>query len=192
MESNKYLLPAACVCGGAVLGAALWRAFAPPSAIVKCSEDLAEEGPLLPSAEATLALIKSRRSFFPEKFVAGEDVPKAVINNILEAANWAPTHGNTEPWRFVVRRREEGRERGVPSSTPVCAVCCVLSVVCCVARRAVERRREGRKREVPTLCVLCGVCGLRCAVCELCAVVRCALWAVGCALCAVGCVRCAV
>ena len=162
MESNKYLLPAACVCGGAVLGAALWRAFAPPSAIVKCSEDLAEEGPLLPSAEATLALIKSRRSFFPEKFVAGEDVPKAVINNILEAANWAPTHGNTEPWRFVVRRREEGRERGVPSSTPVCAVCCVECCVLCGAARCGASKRRAKERSTY---LVCAVWCVRFAVC---------------------------
>jgi len=24
---------------------------------------------------------------------------------MLEAANWAPTHGKTEPWRFVVLDR---------------------------------------------------------------------------------------
>jgi nitroreductase len=25
-----------------------------------------------------------------------------VIRQLLELANWAPTHGNTEPWRFIV------------------------------------------------------------------------------------------
>lgn len=25
-----------------------------------------------------------------------------IVEQILEAANWAPTHGRTEPWRFVV------------------------------------------------------------------------------------------
>lgn len=29
-------------------------------------------------------------------------VPRDVVDGILEAANWAPTHGKTEPWRFVV------------------------------------------------------------------------------------------
>jgi hypothetical protein len=148
---NKHLFPAACVCGGAVLGAALWRAFAPPSANVTRREE--EEGLLLPSAEATLALIKSRRSFFPEKFVAGEDVPKAVINNILEAANWAPTHGNTEPWRFVVRVEEK-------RAGALCAVCCVL---CCVARPwRVEEK--GRREKYLLVCDVC-VCGVLCVVC---------------------------
>ena len=27
---------------------------------------------------------------------------RGVLEQMLEAANWAPTHGRTEPWRFVV------------------------------------------------------------------------------------------
>ena len=29
---------------------------------------------------------------------------------MLEAANWAPTHGRTEPWRFVVLGRQAQEE----------------------------------------------------------------------------------
>jgi nitroreductase len=29
-------------------------------------------------------------------------VPRAAVDRALDAANWAPTHGKTEPWRFVV------------------------------------------------------------------------------------------
>ena len=32
----------------------------------------------------------------------GEKVSDAEVQQILEAANWAPTHGKTEPWRFAV------------------------------------------------------------------------------------------
>lgn len=32
----------------------------------------------------------------------GERVSDAEVQQILEAANWAPTHGKTEPWRFAV------------------------------------------------------------------------------------------
>jgi nitroreductase len=32
----------------------------------------------------------------------GEQVSDAEVQQILEAANWAPTHGKTEPWRFAV------------------------------------------------------------------------------------------
>ena len=46
-------------------------------------------------------LIKNRRSIFP-KMYTGEPVPKSIIEQMLENANWAPTHKFTEPWRFKV------------------------------------------------------------------------------------------
>ncbi|KAL1498467.1 hypothetical protein AB1Y20_013792 [Prymnesium parvum] len=57
--------------------------------------------PLLPSAAATARLIRSRRSVFPKDY-NGASVPRAAIERALEAANWAPTHGKTEAWRFTV------------------------------------------------------------------------------------------
>jgi hypothetical protein len=55
----------------------------------------------LPTPEQLSLLIKTRRSIVP-KHMTGETVPQDSIETILEAANWAPTHGRTEPWRFVV------------------------------------------------------------------------------------------
>ncbi len=46
-------------------------------------------------------LIANRRSIYPRAF-ADEPVEDSVINQMLENANWAPTHKLTEPWRFVV------------------------------------------------------------------------------------------
>ena len=51
-------------------------------------------------------IIRKRRSIFPKDFSPDADVPKNVIQKILECANWAPTHGKTEPWGFVVLDRE--------------------------------------------------------------------------------------
>ncbi|KAF0754237.1 hypothetical protein DYB37_011483 [Aphanomyces astaci] len=48
------------------------------------------------------ALIAHRRSIFPQDYDATRSVPEDVLNKLLESANWAPTHGRTEPWRFVV------------------------------------------------------------------------------------------
>ncbi len=47
-------------------------------------------------------LIKNRRSVFPKQFAEGKVVPDEIITQILENASWAPSHGQTEPWRFVV------------------------------------------------------------------------------------------
>tara|TARA_Y100000996_G_scaffold409545_1_gene390378 strand:- start:1689 stop:2246 length:558 start_codon:yes stop_codon:yes gene_type:complete len=50
-----------------------------------------------------LNLIKSRRSIMPAQF-NNLSIDDNDINLILEAANWAPTHKKTEPWRFKVIR----------------------------------------------------------------------------------------
>jgi nitroreductase len=46
-------------------------------------------------------LIRHRRSIHPRLFT-GEIIEQKIIEKLLENANWAPTHGLTEPWRFVV------------------------------------------------------------------------------------------
>lgn len=46
-------------------------------------------------------LIRQRRSVFPKDYT-GEKVDSTIIHQMLENANWAPTHKLTEPWRFVV------------------------------------------------------------------------------------------
>ena len=46
-------------------------------------------------------LIKKRRSVFPAQY-NGKPIAKFDIEKILEAANWAPSHRKTEPWRFKV------------------------------------------------------------------------------------------
>lgn len=45
--------------------------------------------------------IRERRAIFPAQF---NDEPIAIdlVDQLLELANWAPTHKRTEPWRFVV------------------------------------------------------------------------------------------
>lgn len=47
-------------------------------------------------------LIQQRRSVFPEQFQQGAEIPDEDVERLLRAANWAPTHGRTEPWRFKV------------------------------------------------------------------------------------------
>jgi nitroreductase len=46
-------------------------------------------------------LIHRRRSIFPATYT-GEKVDDDIIQKILENANQAPSHKNTEPWRFHV------------------------------------------------------------------------------------------
>ncbi|WP_221284616.1 nitroreductase family protein [Mucilaginibacter sp. SP1R1] len=46
-------------------------------------------------------IIKKRRTIKPAVMNGGK-VPNEQIKALLELADWAPTHGYTEPWRFVV------------------------------------------------------------------------------------------
>ncbi len=53
--------------------------------------------------------LRSRRSIFPKDYT-GEMIDESIIHEILENANWAPTHKFTEPWRFIVYSGE-GRKK---------------------------------------------------------------------------------
>ena len=48
-------------------------------------------------------LIQKRRSVFPPSFNT-KKIEKKAIEQIVENANWAPTHKMTEPWRFKIIR----------------------------------------------------------------------------------------
>ncbi len=63
------------------------------------------------ASESLLALIKSRRSFAP-KDLSPDPLPRIAIERLIEAARWAPNHGKTEPWRFVVYTGEGRRGLG--------------------------------------------------------------------------------
>jgi len=51
--------------------------------------------------QAVNELMRTRRSVFQPQY-SGEKVDDAIINQMLENANWAPNHKLTEPWRFIV------------------------------------------------------------------------------------------
>ena len=65
--------------------------------------------PLLPAE--TGELIRRRRSIFPKSYLPGAPIARDIIEQLLENANWAPTHKLTEPWRFQVFYSPESREQ---------------------------------------------------------------------------------
>lgn len=46
-------------------------------------------------------LIRNRRTIYPEQF-SSRKIHKEQIEVLLNNAIWAPTHGNTQPWKFTV------------------------------------------------------------------------------------------
>jgi F420 biosynthesis protein FbiB-like protein len=62
-----------------------------------------------PDRASTLAeLLQGRRSV---RQYRAEPVPRALIEQVLEAARWAPSPHGRQPWRFVVLTRQENKLR---------------------------------------------------------------------------------
>lgn len=51
---------------------------------------------------AIFDVIQGRRSMGLSRLDANAEVDHGLIERMLEAANWAPSNGDTEPWRFTV------------------------------------------------------------------------------------------
>lgn len=66
---------------------------------------------MMKTSENINTIIQSRRSIFPRDYT-GEKVDDAIIQQMLENANWAPTHKFTEPWRFIVYSGEGRKKLG--------------------------------------------------------------------------------
>ncbi len=56
-------------------------------------------------------IIRNRKSVYP-RFFTDQPVSDSEIWQLLEAANWAPTHRMTEPWRFIVLQGEKKEALG--------------------------------------------------------------------------------
>ena len=54
-------------------------------------------------------LVMARRSI--RGYKKDQDVPDEMIRKILDAARWAPSGGNGQPWEFIVVRNEETRHQ---------------------------------------------------------------------------------
>jgi nitroreductase len=51
--------------------------------------------------DSIASIIKNRRTTKPPE-MNGQKIPDEQITALLELADWAPTHANTEPWNFIV------------------------------------------------------------------------------------------
>lgn len=60
------------------------------------------------AAQDLLNLICGRRS---RRVYAGREVEPELVEMILEAGRWAPSGTNNQPWRFVVARRADVKDR---------------------------------------------------------------------------------
>ncbi len=55
-------------------------------------------------------IIANRRAVYPAQY-NNKPIDVKEVAGVLEAANWAPTHRRTEPWRFIVFHTKESKEK---------------------------------------------------------------------------------
>ncbi len=67
-----------------------------------------EKGVDMQDIDSFLELVKSRRTV---RGYQQKEVPQECVEKILEAARWAPSGGNSQPWEFVIITDPEMRRR---------------------------------------------------------------------------------
>ncbi|THF87694.1 nitroreductase [Deinococcus sp. KSM4-11] len=72
-----------------------------PGHDVHVIESTAPVPPPLSEAQVVLDVIRRRRTV-DIALLRPDPVPRRVLEAILAAGTWAPTHGRTQPWRFTV------------------------------------------------------------------------------------------
>jgi nitroreductase len=78
--------------------------------LLQKGEALLETEPLLTHDVAALEqIIRARRSYPLDK-LQNKPVPRALIERCIDAARYAPNHGRTHPFRFVVIESQEARQ----------------------------------------------------------------------------------
>lgn len=58
--------------------------------------------PMAITAHELNSYIRSRKSTKPEQFTHKAEIPREVLNSMLENAIWGPSHKMTQPWSFKV------------------------------------------------------------------------------------------
>jgi nitroreductase len=78
--------------------------------------------------------IKGRRSIRAYK---PQDVPEKIVEKLIEAASFAPSAGNIQPWRFVVARKPETKKNLAQAADQAfIEEASVVIVVCANEKRA--------------------------------------------------------
>ena|SRR5436190_12757477 len=86
-----------------------------------------------------------RKRWSPRAFDVSRLVPRTELMRLFEAARWAPSSGNEQPWRFIVVPRDESSApwraltTSLTGTNPVWAVSAPVLIVTAVSRRFEQR-----------------------------------------------------
>lgn len=86
----------------------------------------------------------------PRSFLEKE-VPENVLYSLLEAAHWAPSAFNLQPWRFIVARTKEEREQFYPFISEFNRAWCEKApVLVLIVSQAVSQQGDNRSHAFDT------------------------------------------
>ena len=97
------------------------------------------------------ALIRHRRSIKPVDMDAMRVVGRELLTQVLEDATWAPTHGLTEPWKFIVAGAVR---RGLPRPSNGCRPLRHAQKDCGLRRRSCSRQPPKCASQMVPCCAL--------------------------------------
>ena len=89
-------------------------------------------------------LVKKRRSIH---YFTDDDVSDDDLLHVLEAARWAPSAGNNQPWRFVIARKPETIEKIWETTTGI--------EVPISSKRTIKVTPQNFMKEAPVVVVVC-------------------------------------
>eukprot|EP00934_Nitzschia_sp_Nitz4_P003023 Nitzschia sp. Nitz4//scaffold116_size91068//80984//81949//NITZ4_004969-RA/size91068-augustus-gene-0.62-mRNA-1//-1//CDS//3329533611//3013//frame0 len=93
------------VMAGAIATTAYWYSSLKASS----TNDDADDSNDKMSPTQLLSVMQHRRSIFPKQY-SKKQVPRSIVEEMLEAAKWAPSHKLTQPWSFVVLESAQARK----------------------------------------------------------------------------------
>src|SRR5262245_22584493 len=60
---------------------------------------------------AEIGVYEAMRTLRAVRRLKSDPIPEEVLHRVLEAATWAPTGGNRQPWRIIVVKDREQKAR---------------------------------------------------------------------------------
>lgn len=96
-------------------------------------------------AQTSVPLLDSlAERWSPRAFNTEHSLPEGALRGIFEAARWAPSANNTQPWRFIIARRGSESFAKVEAALLGFNQAWAGAAAALVVNVAVDRRRRGQ------------------------------------------------
>jgi nitroreductase len=82
-----------------------------------------------------LEAIKGRRSI---RAYTPQEVPEEVVEKLIDAASFAPSAGNIQPWKFVIARKPETKEKLAQAANQTFIEEAPVAIVVCANEKRAE------------------------------------------------------